>query len=48
MISAGGNNPLKFSITPEQAVEAMVRPGDQGLSQPGNSRRGGAERHQGA
>lgn len=26
MISAGGNNPLKFSISPEQAIEAMVRP----------------------
>jgi len=25
MISAGGNNPLKFSISPEQAVETMVR-----------------------
>lgn len=26
MISAGSNNPLKFSISPELAVEAMVRP----------------------
>ena len=26
MISAGGNNPLKFSISPEQAIEALVRP----------------------
>lgn len=26
MIQMGGNNPLKFSISPEQAVEAMVRP----------------------
>ncbi|MEM1385072.1 MAG: type VI secretion system-associated FHA domain protein TagH [Pseudomonadota bacterium] len=26
MIRAGGNNPLKFSISPEQAVEAMIRP----------------------
>jgi type VI secretion system FHA domain protein len=26
MISAGGNNPLKFSVSPEQAVEALVRP----------------------
>jgi type VI secretion system FHA domain protein len=26
MIGAGGNNPLKFSISPEQAVEAMVKP----------------------
>lgn len=25
MISAGGNNPLKFSISPEQAIEALVR-----------------------
>ena len=26
MINAGANNPLKFSISPEQAVEAMVKP----------------------
>lgn len=26
VIGAGGNNPLKFSISPEQAIEAMVRP----------------------
>jgi len=26
MISAGGNNPLKFSVSEEQAIEAMVRP----------------------
>ena len=26
MISVGGNNPLKFSITPEQAIEVMVKP----------------------
>ncbi|MEM7742243.1 MAG: type VI secretion system-associated FHA domain protein TagH [Pseudomonadota bacterium] len=26
MVSVGGNNPLKFSINPEQAVEAMIRP----------------------
>jgi type VI secretion system protein len=26
MISSGGNNPLKFSISPEQAVEAMIKP----------------------
>lgn len=26
MISVGGNNPLKFSISPEQAVEAMIQP----------------------
>lgn len=30
MISAGGNNPLKFSISPEQAVEAMVKPSTRG------------------
>lgn len=30
MISAGGNNPLKFSISPEQAIEAMVKPGTRG------------------
>ncbi|WP_370285657.1 type VI secretion system-associated FHA domain protein TagH [Phaeobacter sp. B1627] len=26
MISAGGNNPLKFSISPEQAIESMIKP----------------------
>ena len=26
MINVGGNNPLKFSISPEQAIEAMVKP----------------------
>ena len=30
MIGAGGNNPLKFSISPEQAVEALVRPNTKG------------------
>ncbi len=30
MIGAGGNNPLKFSISPEQAVEAIVKPGTRG------------------
>ena len=30
MIKAGGNNPLKFSITPEQAIEAMVKPSAKG------------------
>ena len=30
MISAGGNNPLKFSISPEQAIEAIVKPGTRG------------------
>jgi type VI secretion system protein ImpI/type VI secretion system protein len=26
MVNVGGNNPLKFSVSPEQAVEAMVKP----------------------
>ncbi|MDO6590553.1 type VI secretion system-associated FHA domain protein TagH [Loktanella sp. D2R18] len=26
MINAGANNPLKFSISPEQAIEAMIKP----------------------
>lgn len=30
MIRAGGNNPLKFSISPEQAVEALVKPSTKG------------------
>lgn len=30
MIQAGGNNPLKFSISPEQAIEAMVKPSPKG------------------
>ena len=30
MISAGGNNPLKFSISPEQAIEALVKPKSRG------------------
>lgn len=34
MISAGGNNPLKFSITPEQAIEAMVLPTTRGYLSP--------------
>ena len=29
-IKSGGNNPLKFSISPEQAIEAMVRPSAKG------------------
>lgn len=29
-IGAGANNPLKFSISPEQAVEAMVKPATKG------------------
>jgi len=34
MISAGGNNPLKFSISAEQAIEAMVRPATKGYLSP--------------
>lgn len=30
MISAGGNNPLKFSISADQAVEALVKPRTRG------------------
>lgn len=30
LINRGGNNPLKFSIGPEQAVEAMIRPAHPG------------------
>jgi type VI secretion system FHA domain protein len=30
MIKVGGNNPLKFSISPEQAIEAMVKPSAKG------------------
>lgn len=30
MINAGGNNPLKFSINAEQAVETMIRPSVRG------------------
>lgn len=33
MISAGGNNPLKFSISPEQAIEALVKPKTRGYLQ---------------
>ncbi len=29
-ISAGANNPLKFSISPEQAVQSLVKPMDKG------------------
>lgn len=29
-IAAGGNNPLKFSISPEQAIQAMVKPTTKG------------------
>ncbi|MAY87800.1 MAG: type VI secretion system-associated FHA domain protein TagH [Pseudooceanicola sp.] len=34
MIGAGGNNPLKFSISPEQAIEAMVKPATRGYLDP--------------
>ena len=34
MISAGGNNPLKFSISPDQAIEAMIRPTTKGYLSP--------------
>jgi type VI secretion system protein ImpI/type VI secretion system protein len=34
MISAGGNNPLKFSISPEQAIETMVQPATKGYLSP--------------
>jgi type VI secretion system FHA domain protein len=29
-IAAGGNNPLKFSVSPDQAIEALVRPRGRG------------------
>lgn len=34
MIGAGGNNPLKFSISADQAIEAMVRPTTKGYLSP--------------
>lgn len=34
MIGAGGNNPLKFSISAEQAIETMVRPSTKGYLSP--------------
>jgi len=34
MIGAGSNNPLKFSISPEQAIDAMVRPTTKGYLSP--------------
>ncbi|MCB1339777.1 MAG: type VI secretion system-associated FHA domain protein TagH, partial [Pseudooceanicola sp.] len=34
MIAAGGNNPLKFSISPEQAVEAIIKPATRGYLSP--------------
>ena len=30
MLQLGGNNPLKFSVSPEQAIEAMVLPTPRG------------------
>lgn len=30
MVNVGGNNALKFSVTPEQAIEAMVKPNARG------------------
>ncbi len=34
MITAGGNNPLKFSISAEQAIEALVKPATRGYLDP--------------
>jgi type VI secretion system FHA domain protein len=34
VIGAGGNNPLKFSVSPEQAIEAMVKPPETGYLDP--------------
>jgi len=34
MITSGGNNPLKFSISPEQAIQALVRPATSGYLDP--------------
>ncbi len=34
MITSGGNNPLKFSISPEQAIEALVKPATSGYLDP--------------
>ena len=34
MITSGGNNPLKFSFSPEQAIEALVKPTTQGYLDP--------------
>lgn len=34
VIGTGGNNPLKFSVSPEQAIEAMVRPPATGYLDP--------------
>ncbi|SHH01398.1 type VI secretion system-associated FHA domain protein TagH [Marivita hallyeonensis] len=34
MISAGGNNPLKFSLSEDQAVEALMKPKSKGYQAP--------------
>lgn len=34
VIGTGGNNPLKFSISPEQAIEAMIKPSITGYLDP--------------
>lgn len=34
VIGTGGNNPLKFSISPEQAIEAMIKPTTKGYLEP--------------
>ncbi|WP_102107681.1 type VI secretion system-associated FHA domain protein TagH [Oceaniglobus roseus] len=39
MIRSGGNNPLKFSISPEMAVEAMVKPTSKGYLESGEAAR---------
>ncbi len=30
MVNSGGNNPLKFSVSPEQAIQSMVKPSARG------------------
>jgi type VI secretion system FHA domain protein len=37
MIATTGNNPLKFSVSPEQAVEAMVKPSTKGYLDPADA-----------
>jgi len=39
MITSGANNPLKFSISPEQAIETMVRPSAKGYLPPDEAAR---------
>lgn len=39
MIAAGGNNPLKFSVSPEQALEALLRPRRRGYMAPEDAAR---------